>query len=221
MDMDHKSGSSSSRPAALAQAALAALVAGSLLAFSTIAFRSAFDDPDRGRGVTASGPPTSNARPVVLPDMTPAAPPKTASVPTPQEEIVAAQVAPPAPSSTSNLQGTNAAKAPARQVRQHDGFRLPKKGAVADTLRDGGGSRDDQKDKHEGKEKSHGKDKSDHHGWKHDDHDKKKHDHKDEAHHESRGDHGGKHKGHGTHKGHGKGRKGFERFFASRRNKNN
>jgi hypothetical protein len=214
--MDHKSGSSSTRPAALAQAALAALVAGSLLAFSTIAFRSAFDDPDRGRGVTASGPPTSNTRPVVLPDMTPAAPPKAASRPTTHEEIVVAQVAPTAPSSPSNLQGTNAAKAGARQVRQHDGFRLPKKGAVAATLRDGGGPGGDQKDKHEGKDKSHGKDKSDHHGWKHDDHDNKKRGHKDKAHHESRGHHGGKHKGHG----HGKGRKGLDRFFASRRNKN-
>ena len=71
---------STGRLAPLAQVALAALVAGSLLTFSTIAFRTAFDEPSRSGGVEVSSPRTKPAAPVVLPT-----PPKEETVATAPE----------------------------------------------------------------------------------------------------------------------------------------
>lgn len=62
-----RSTTTTGRFAALAQAGLAALVAGSLLSFSTIAFRTAFDDPATSRGIAVSAPRTAPSAPVVLP----------------------------------------------------------------------------------------------------------------------------------------------------------
>ena len=61
-----RSAKTTGRLAALAQAGLAALVAGSLLSFSTIAFRTVFDEPATSGGIDISAPRTAPSAPVVL-----------------------------------------------------------------------------------------------------------------------------------------------------------
>ena len=78
----------SGRLAALAQAGLAALVAGSLLSFSTIAFRTAFDEPATSGGIEVSAPRTAPSAPVILPtpvgtDQEPTVAVTTAAIETP------------------------------------------------------------------------------------------------------------------------------------------
>lgn len=168
------------RLAPLAQVALAALVAGSLLTFSTIAFRTAFDEPSRGRGVKVSSPHTEPAAPVVLPT-----PPKEAAVARTEEtdDVVAEIVATIAPS-TNTVANDTEERQTATKDKDKNRFSEPRvvlPGTDGDRNLSGFGP--DDHDGDEGKSKGHGKSKGKH----------------GRSHEKGRG-HG--HKGHG-HKGHG------------------
>lgn len=176
------------RLAPLAQVALAALVAGSLLTFSTIAFRTAFDEPSRGRGVKVSSPHTEPAAPVVLPT-----PPKQAAVARVEDtgDVVAEIVATITP--TTNDVDTEERRSSSKD-KDKNRFSEPRvvlPGGDGDRNLSGFGP--DDHDGDEGKSKGHGKSKGKH----------------GKSHQKGRGHgHGHKDKGHG-HNGHrhSKGRK--------------